>query len=178
MRLSLQAGPVVFHDLYALDPALRLALSGDIHLRKNISGVLRAGYMPATQRLQTPAGEQQATMELYEFALGARLLGPRVFSSRLRSFAAVLGGMLWYQPRPVQLDLGSAGKLRLDPSSTTKAMVSLALGIEWQFARSLALTMSVEAAASRLAQRFSNGQADETWRPFYGAWLGVTGCIK
>jgi hypothetical protein len=50
--------------------------------------------------------------------------------------------------------------------------------MQWQMSRLITLSLSVEASASRLTERFGDGSARERWRPFYSASLGVAGTVK
>jgi hypothetical protein len=120
---------------------------------------------------------QDAEVNLYELALGAKLRGAKLFSSRLRPFFSLMGGVLLHRPHPTRVPIGLIEVL-IDPPDATKPLLSTATGVEWQLNRTIALSLGFEASASRIAKRFSSGASREKWRPFYSAALGVIGSIK
>jgi len=94
LQLSMQAGPVIFDEIYQFDPASRYTISGAARVRKNCHVALRFGFIPATQKFLTPAGAQAAEVNLYELAAGIKLNEPAFFSSHLRAFGSLMGGVL------------------------------------------------------------------------------------
>ena len=178
LQLSVQAGPVIFDEIYQFAPASRYSISSSARVRKNCHAVLRFGFIPATQKFVTPAGAQTAEVNLYELAVGVKLDGPALFTSHLRAFGSLMGGVLLYRPQPAKLDLGVGGMVRMQPPNSTKGLFSAALGLDWQLAKAVALSIAVDASLSRIAERLTDGTARQRWRPIFSAAVGICGSIK
>ena len=178
LQLSAQAGPVIFDDLYQFHNSGRYAISGSVRLNKYFHALLRAGFIPARQYFATPVGVQDAEVNLYELAVGAKLHSAKFFSSRLRTYFSMLGGVLLYRPQPVLVPIGFGGKVQIDPPNATKPLVSAATGVAWQMTSTIALSLGFEVSLSCLAERFTDGTSRELWRPFYSATLGIAANVK
>lgn len=177
-QILAQAGPVVFDDLYGFRSAAGYALSGSFRVKQNLHAVIRGAFVPAREFFATPVGERNVAVNLYALALGARLDGPRVFVSQLRSFCGFTGGVLLHRPQAVSVPIGLGGEITVDPPNSTKPLLSAAAGVQWRMSRVISLSLGFEANASRIAERFITGEAREKWRPFYSAAFGVIAGIK
>jgi hypothetical protein len=178
LQLSAQAGPVIFDDLYKFYNSGRYTIFGSVRVSKNLHAHLRGGFIPARQYFATPVGIQDAEVNLYELAFGAKLHGGKFFSSRLRPFLSLMGGVLLYRPQPVRVPIGFGGEVQVDPPDATKPLLSAATGVQWQLTRLIALSLGFEASLSRLAERFTDGTARERWRPFFSAAVAAVASIK
>ena len=177
LQLSAQAGPVIFDDLYKFHNSGRYAISGSVRLNKDFHALLQGGFIPARQYFATPVGVQDAEVNLYELAIGVKLHGGKFFSSRLRPFFSLTGGVVLFRPQPVSVPIGLV-KVQVDPPDATKPLLSAATGVQWQLTNTIALSLGVEASLSRLAERFTDGTAHERWRPYYSASLGIAANVR
>jgi len=177
LQLSAHAGPVIFDELYGLHNAGRYAVTGAVRVSKNLHALLRSGFIPARQFFTTPVGVRDMEINLYELAIGAKLHAPKFFSSRLRPFFSLMGGVFFYRPKSVIVPIGLVN-VQINPPDATKPLLSTAAGIDWKLTKTIGLSLGFEANASRIAERFIDGSARERWRPFYSAAVGITGRIK
>jgi len=177
LQLSAQAGPVIFDELYGFHNTGRYEVAGAMRVSKNLHALLRGGFIPARQFFTTPAGARDVEINLYELAIGAKIHAPKFFSSHVRPFFSLMGGVLLHRPRSVIVSIGLAD-VQIDPPDATKPLLSTAAGVDWQLTKAIGLSLGFEASASRIAERFIDGTARDRWRPFYSAAVGITGSIK
>ena len=177
LQFSAQAGPIIFDELYSFHNTGRYAITGAMRVNKNLQLLLRGGFIPSRQFFATPVGVRDAGINLYELGIGAKLLAPKFFSSRLQPFFSLMGGVLFYRPKSVMLPLGLIN-VKIDPPDATRPLLSAATGIDWKLTNTIGLSLGFEANTSRIAERFIDGSARERWRPFYSATVGITGRIK
>jgi hypothetical protein len=177
LQLSAQAGPIFFDNLYKFHHSGHYALVGSLRLTKAFQALLRAAYIPARQYFPTAVGARDAEISLYELAIGAKLQAPKFFSSRVRPFFSLTGGILLYRPQPVVVPIGLID-VQIDPPDASKPLLSSAAGIDWKLTKTIGLSLGFEASASRIAEHFIDGASRERWRPFYSAKVGITGGIK
>lgn len=177
LQISAQAGPVVFDELYGFHNTGRYVATGAMRVNGNLHALVRSGFIPASQYFSTPVGMKDAEVRLYELAIGAKLRASKFFSSRLRPFFSLTGGVLLYRPQSAVVPIGLVD-VKIDPPDATKPLLSAAAGVDWKLTKTIALSLGFETSASRIAQRFNDGTSREKWRPFYSAAVGITGRIK
>jgi len=178
VQVSVHGGLVLFEKSVDFETAVGYGISSSLRVSKRLHVVARGGFIPAHQEFPAPVGALEAEVRLIELALGAKLTGPRFFASKAQPFFQMMGGALFYRPRPVNVPIGFGGVIKVEPPNATKPLLAAGAGVEWQLTRSIGLSLGIEASLTPITARFIDGNSREKCRPYYSAAIGITGSIK